>query len=67
MKTYTIRRHGERYKIYEAPTKTYVVSYETKEYAQDTCKKLNDGCGFSGKTPTFFSRTLLTMPLDIIN
>ena len=67
MKTYTIRRHGDRYKIYEGPTKTYIVSYKDKDHARATCEKLNAGAGFMGKTPPFFSRNLLMMPIPSEN
>ena len=58
MKKYTVRRHGNTYKIYESRTKQYIAAYDEKNPAEHICEKLNAGCGFAGNTPTFITRTL---------
>jgi|TARA_R110000851_G_scaffold254088_1_gene406585 hypothetical protein len=58
MKNYTVRRHGDTYKIYEAPTKQYIDSHVEKDMADRICKKLNTGCGFEGNTPGFIIRNI---------
>ena len=62
MTDYTVRRHGDQYKVYEAFTKQYVVIYSDKYIADDTCKKLNSGAGFAGNTPRFFTREFPLTP-----
>ena len=54
---YTVRRHGNHYKIYETPTKQYVAIYKHKYDANDACTKLNKGGGFAGNTPRFLCLT----------
>ena len=58
MKKYTVRRHGDIYKIYESSTKQYVAAYGEKDPADHTCEKLNAGCGFAGNTPSFIARSV---------
>jgi len=57
MKKYTVRRHGDIYKIYESSTKQYVAAYGEKDPADHTCEKLNAGGGFAGNTPPFITTT----------
>jgi len=55
MKKYTVRRHGNTYKIYESRTKQYIAAYDEKNPAEHICEKLNAGCGFAGNTPSFIA------------
>ena len=57
MSNYTVRRHGNQYKVYETSTKQYVAIYQNKYDANDICKKLNKGAGFAGTTPRFLCLT----------
>ena len=58
MKKYTVRRHGDIYKIYESSTKQYVAAYGEKDPADHLFVKLTAGCGFAGNTPSFITRTI---------
>lgn len=52
---YEVRRHGETYKIYEKPTQQYIFKSDKRITCESHCKKLNNGSGFDGETPLFFS------------
>lgn len=53
MKKYTIRRHGNRFKIHEKSTGLYVASSTKQHRAKTVANSLENGGGFDGSTPTF--------------
>lgn len=55
MMGYKVKKKNHRYHIVEDDTK-FIVSYETREEANDICRGLNLGKGFAGSTPNFFCR-----------
>ena len=50
---YELRRHGNKFKIYELKTKQYLATFADKDQATDYLFKLNRGSGFEGETPPF--------------
>lgn len=52
---YEVRRHGDTYKIYEIPTQQYIYKSSKRITCESLCNSLNNGCGFDGETPRFFS------------
>jgi hypothetical protein len=60
--TYEVRRHGEMYKIYENTTQQYIFKSNKRITCESHCEKLNNGSGFEGETPKFFS--ILTKTVD---
>lgn len=51
---YKVRRHGNRYKVYEVETSQYLY-VGSKTECDDLCNKLNKGSGFEGNTPAFMT------------
>mgnify|MGYP007107522632 CR=1 FL=1 len=53
--SYKVKKKNDYYQIVENDVKC-VISYETREEANDVCRGLNLGKGFTGWTPNFFCR-----------
>lgn len=52
---YEVRRHGDKYKVFEVKTAMYLFVTKDKQKAESVCDSLNRGCGFAGESPFFFS------------
>ena len=52
---YEVRRHGDKYKVYEVKTEMYLLVTKDRIKAESVCDSLNRGCGFAGESPYFFS------------
>ena len=50
---YELRRHGQKFKIYETKTSQYIATFGNIEEATNYMYKLNGGSGFKGETPAF--------------
>jgi len=51
---YEVRRHGDKWKVYENRTQQYITTKDKKEIAESIAESLNNGAGFDGETPRFF-------------
>ncbi len=50
---YTVRRHGNNFKVYEVENKRYIITLCKRSVASKIAKNLNDGGGFEGEIPNF--------------
>ena len=50
---YTVRRHGNNFKVYEVENKRYIITLDTRNKANRIAKNLNSGGGFEGDIPKF--------------
>jgi len=50
---YTVRRHGNSFKVYEVENKRYIITLDTRNKANRIAKNLNSGGGFEGDIPKF--------------
>ena len=50
---YTVRRHGDKFKVYEVKNKRYIITLDTRNKANRIAKNLNSGGGFEADIPKF--------------
>ena len=50
---YTVRRHGDKFKVYEVKNKRYIITLDTRNKANKIAKNLNAGGGFEGDIPKY--------------
>lgn len=55
-KMYEVRRHGNKYKVFEIRTKKYIASCINQSDANELVDKLTTS-GFQGETPDFFTKS----------
>ena len=54
MTNYEVRRHGNKWKVFEESTQQYIYQANSKWQAVKVQNKLQNGSGFVGHTPSFF-------------